>query len=680
GPVDEVGCLGVAFNTMAAQVEEGRQRLETQIRERTQALDALRASEAHHRAIVTVAFDCVITVDVRGIVTEFNPAAERTFGYRRVDAVGCELASLIVPPALRDAHRRGLARFAETGEGRLLGKLVEMVAMRADGTEFPIELALTAVHLQDEPMLTAVLRDITQRKRAEQALLESERAHRATFDEAPVGIAHLSLDGRGLRVNQRLGDLLGFAGGQLMAADLDSLAHPDEAGQDAATRATLMAGGMERYVGVKRYRRKDDGRYIWVNLAVSLHRDADGSPRYFIAIIEDISERRRLEQQLRQAQKMEAVGRLAGGIAHDFNNLLTAILGYSHFVLEALSASHPARAHVEEIRKAGDSASSLTRQLLAFSRQQILQPQIVDLNDVVAHMDALLRRVIGEDVVLASQLTPALDPVSVDPGQIEQIIMNLAVNARDAMPTGGQLTIETGNVTLDETYVTNHPGASQGPHVMLAVTDTGSGMSADAMSHVFEPFFTTKPRGEGTGLGLATTYGIVKQSGGSIWVYSEIGQGTTFKVFLPRAADVNHRRTAAAAPAEIVGGTETILIAEDQAEVRTLTRTILGMHGYTVVEATCGPDALRIVGEQRGTIHLLLTDVIMPTMSGRELVSHLQQTHPGIKVLYCSGYTDDAIVRHGKLDSGVAFLQKPFTPRSLLSKVREVLDEGCRAQ
>ncbi|MFN2444340.1 MAG: PAS domain S-box protein, partial [Vicinamibacterales bacterium] len=251
GRVDEVGCLGVAFNTMAAQVEEGRQRLETEIGERTQALDALSASEAHHRAIVTVAFDCVITVDVRGIVTEFNPAAERTFGYRRVDAVGCELASLIVPPALRDAHRRGLARFAETGEGRLLGKLVEMVAMRADGTEFPIELAITAVHLQDEPMLTAVLRDITRRKRAEQALLESERAYRATFDEAPVGIAHLSLDGRGLRVNQRLGDLLGFAGGQLMAADLDSLAHPDEAGQDAATRATLMAGGMERYVGVK---------------------------------------------------------------------------------------------------------------------------------------------------------------------------------------------------------------------------------------------------------------------------------------------------------------------------------------------------------------------------------------------------------------------------------------------
>lgn len=672
--LDEVGRLGVAFNTMGAQIEDGCQHLQTQVRERTEALEALGASEAYYRAIVTVAFDCVITIDMRGMVTEFNPAAERTFGYQREDALGRELASLIVPPSLREAHRRGLARLAAGAEGTLLGKLVEMVGMRADGTEFPIELAIAAVHVQDAPMLTAVLRDITERKRAEQALLESERAYRSTFDEAPVGIAHLSLDGQGLRVNRRLGDLLGSADRPLMAVDLDSLAHPDDAGQDAAARETLLAGGMERYVGVKRYRRNDDGQFIWVNLAISLHRDAEGIPSYFIAIIEDLSERRRLEEQLRQAHKMEAVGRLAGGIAHDFNNLLTAILGYSDFVLEALTASHPARSHVEEIRRAGESASSLTRQLLAFSRQQVLQPQIVDLNDAVTQMDLLLRRVIGEDVVLTSRLATALDPVSVDPGQLQQIIMNLAVNARDAMPSGGQLRIETGHMTLDEAYVASHRGASLGPHVMLAVTDTGSGMSAETMSHVFEPFFTTKPRGEGTGLGLATTYGIVKQSGGSIWVDSEVGQGTTFKVFLPRATHVENFPAAPRPPARPAHGTETILVAEDQAEVRELTRMMLEKQGYTVLEAATGPDALRILRERTGTIDLLLTDVIMPAMSGRELVSHLHVSHPRTKVLYCSGYTDDAIVRHGRLEAGVAFLQKPFTSNSLLAKVREVLD------
>jgi signal transduction histidine kinase/ActR/RegA family two-component response regulator len=391
-------------------------------------------------------------------------------------------------------------------------------------------------------------------------------------------------------------------------------------------------------------------------------------------IEKDISERRALEDQLRQSQKMEAIGRLAGGVAHDFNNLLTAILGYTNFVLEDLDKTHPVRRDVEEIRKAGESASSLTRQLLAFSRRQVLQPQIVDLNEIVRKMDGLLRRLIGEDITLSSRPGERLDPVFVDPGQMEQILLNLAVNARDAMPHGGILTIETANVLLDESYVAHHRGASVGPHVTLAVSDNGTGMTGETLSHVFEPFFTTKPRGEGTGLGLAMVYGIVKQSGGSIWVYSEPGKGTTFKISFPRAAEEEPVPAPTPVVMDALDGGETILVAEDQPEVRALAHKTLTRHGYTVLEARSGTEALEIVRAYQGPIHLLLTDVIMPVMSGRELVTELSRSHPEIRILYASGYTDDAIVRHGMLDPGAAFLQKPFNPRSLLLKIREVLD------
>jgi two-component system cell cycle sensor histidine kinase/response regulator CckA len=526
--------------------------------------------------------------------------------------------------------------------------------------------------------LEAQVRDRTEALEAlrvsDQALTESERAYRSIFDEAPIGIAHTALDGRWLRVNQRLSQLLGFSPEELTALDSRSLTDADDIDADAAVRSRLMAGTLDRHLAARRYRRKDS-REISVNLMMSLYRDANGEPRYFIAIIEDTSERLSLEDQLRQAQKMEAVGRLAGGIAHDFNNLLTAILGYANFVLEDLDAAHPSRRDVEEIRKAGESASSLTRQLLAFSRRQVLQPQIVDLNAVVRKMDGLLRRLIGEDIALSSRLTP-VDSVHVDPGQVEQIILNLAVNARDAMSRGGLLTIETTNVELDSTYASTHPGASEGPHIMLAVSDNGTGMTAETVAHAFEPFYTTKPRGEGTGLGLATVYGIVKQSGGSIWVYSEPGKGSTFKVYFPRAVEAERRPPPAPPRPHPLGGGETILVAEDQPEVRALATKSLKRHGYTVLEAASGAEALRIVRDYPDPIHLLLTDVIMPVMSGRQLVDELHQTHPAIRILYASGYTDDAIVRHGMLDPGLAFLQKPFTPDSLLTKIREVLDES----
>ena len=388
---------------------------------------------------------------------------------------------------------------------------------------------------------------------------------------------------------------------------------------------------------------------------------------------------RRSEERLRQAQKMEAVGRLAGGVAHDFNNLLTVIISYSALLLEDLGSDDPKRDDVDQIRKAAEGAAALTRQLLAFSRQQVLQPKALDLKATVAGTEKLLKRLIGEDVQLTTFLAPDLGVVKADPGQIEQIIINLAVNARDAMPTGGRLTIEAANVAMDEAYVRGHVPASPGRYVMLALSDTGIGMDEQTKARIFEPFFTTKEPGKGTGLGLATVYGIVKQSGGFIWVYSEPGHGTSFKVYLPRVDEPAEPATAPLATAEPAHGTETVLVVEDAASVRMVTRQVLERYGYAVLEAPNGDTALRLAAKHHGPIHLLLTDVVMPGLSGRQLAGQLAQLRPGLKVLYASGYADHAIVHHGILESGIAYLQKPFTPETLGRRVRQVLDSSPAA-
>jgi two-component system cell cycle sensor histidine kinase/response regulator CckA len=388
----------------------------------------------------------------------------------------------------------------------------------------------------------------------------------------------------------------------------------------------------------------------------------------------DITEHRQLEEQFRQAQKMEAVGRLAGGVAHDFNNLLTAITGYSDLLLLDLDPQDVLRQDVAEIKRAALAAADLTRQLLAFSRRQVLAPRVINLNAVISGAQKLLGRLIGEDVKVETSLDSALASVRADPGQLEQVIMNLAVNARDAMPNGGLLTIETANVMVDAEFAPERPGPASGPHVVMAVSDTGIGMDEETKARIFEPFFTTKEVGKGTGLGLATVYGIVKQSDGFIWVYSEPGTGSTFKIYLPRVDEPAESLESAERPARSLHGTETIMVAEDTAAVRAVLRDVLERHGYTVVEAASGREALQLAGRRSGGIDLLVTDVVMPELSGRDLVRELRAAKPDLKVLYMSGYTDDAVLRQGMLEPGAEFIQKPFRPDDLARRIRDLLD------
>jgi two-component system cell cycle sensor histidine kinase/response regulator CckA len=511
---------------------------------------------------------------------------------------------------------------------------------------------------------------------ANRALHESEEAHRLLFEASPLPLFVFDVETLApLAVNEAALLLYGYSHDEFMKLTISSLAVH---GHDTA-RARLAALGDAAAAGTTHYLRKDGSHFV-AEYTTRVLSFAGRLAR--IAVIKDLTAQRRseealrrTEEQLRQAQKMEAVGRLAGGIAHDFNNVLSVILSYGDMLLAEMKPGEPMRDDVEEIRKAGKRAADLTRQLLMFSRQQVLEPKVLDLNEVLTSMDKMLQRILGADVDLASRPGQPLGRVLVDRGNIEQVIMNLVVNARDAMPTGGRLTMETGNVVLDEAYARQHLGVKPGPHVMLAVTDTGTGMDRATLTRIFEPFFTTKEAGKGTGLGLSTVFGIVQQSGGSVWVYSEPGKGTTFKVYLPRverAVDVVRPMAALTT----LRGTETILLVEDDDQVRAVARGILGKSGYHVVEARNAGEALLHSEQHPGVIHLLLSDVVMPQMSGPELAKRLASARPEMKVLCMSGYTDDSIVRHGVLEARIAYLQKPITPETLTTKVREVLESS----
>ncbi len=514
-------------------------------------------------------------------------------------------------------------------------------------------------------------RDITVRKQAEEALRQSETSFRSVVEGAPYGIFRASVDGRFLRVNSALQEMLGYRSSkELLDANLGEHVFRNPADFQ---HLLVLLGSEDEFKDVEmEWKRKDDSP-ITVLCSGRRVKGGDENSTYNEVFVEDITERRVLERQLRMAAKMEAVGRLSGGIAHDFNNLLGVIIGYSQMLARKIERDNPLHEYIEEIEKAGQRATSLTRQLLAFSRQQILTPKVLNLNELVSDMVKMLPRLIGEDIALSTKLEPAIGSVKADPGQIEQVVMNLAVNARDAMPSGGRLTIGTADVVLDEMYARQHPGAKPGKYVMLSVADSGVGMNSQTLQHIFEPFFTTKEVGKGTGLGLATVYGIMKQSGGYIWVDSELGKGSCFQIFLPRVEEAVTHVAEETSPSPNSQGNETILVVEDAEPLRKLARTFLEERGFQVLTASSGEEALKVAAEFSGKIHLLLTDVVMPGMNGRVLAEQLLPKRPGMKVLYMSGYTDSFIAGHGVLEEGTHLLHKPFTEEVLISKVCEVL-------
>jgi len=893
------------------------------ISERKRIEQSLRQSEAHKAAILETALDAIITMDHEGMIVDFNPAAEQMFGHRLEEVVGKSLATTIIPPAYRQAHRLGMEHYLTTGEGPVLGQRLEVSGLRADGTEFPLELAITRISTFGLPMFTAYLRDISDRNRKQDQLRRSESFLRLIWESSADGMRLTDRAGVVRMVNEAFCRMMGrpreliegfplstiyepanseailqkhcerfaakaipsriesevllwdgrrvwFAvsnsflevpGDELLLLEVfrdvtarkraetervellnrltiqierlplayllcgpdfcytrwnpaaermfgftqaevlgrhpfevvvpahsiarvavlfarlkvgDMIAHVTSENvtksgttivcewhntpyfgpngefqgvlsiaqdvtarrdaervlhlRDRAIQATsqgivitdpnqpdspiiYVSPSFERMAGyastevisrncrflqgkdtdtavvaqmreairtaqscnVELLNYRKDGTPFWNELSLTPVRDEAGRLTHFIGVQADVTARRTLEEQFRQVQKMEAIGQLAGGVAHDFNNLLTIINGYSELLLQTLSATDPKREMIDEIHKAGERSAALTRQLLAFSRQQVMATRVLDINEVLADTDKMLRRLIGEDIRFTTTLASDIWAVRADPGQIEQVLLNLAVNARDAMPLGGRLTIETRNVELDDEYVRNYPYAHVGPHVLLTVTDTGSGMTPEVQTKIFEPFFTTKGLGKGTGLGLATVYGIVKQSGGHIGVVSHVGDGTTFRIYLPQVekASESNRPSGIPLPPQ---GTETVLLVEDEDGVRTLTRHVLGGCGYTVLEAANGDEAMRVAARHDGLIHLLISDVVMPGAGGRIVAERMAARYPAIRVLFVSGYMDDAIIRHGILREGVHFLQKPFSPAALAFKVREVLD------
>ena len=522
------------------------------------------------------------------------------------------------------------------------------------------------------PAIQRAVREAAERRaraQAEDALKQSEEGFRQLFNCNPHPTWVFDVETlRFVEVNDAAIEHYGYSREEFRGMLITDL-HPSQEVPLVEEAVATPKDGIRRF-GTWVHRTKD-GRLI--NVDVAAHDLEFRGRRGRLVVAHDITQQQELQVQLQQSQKMDAIGRLAGGVAHDFNNLLGVIIGYGERLLRRLPS--PDRREINEVLKAAEHAASLTRQLLAFSRRQVLKPRVLDLNAVVGEMDGMLRRIIGEDIDLVTVLQDGLGQVKADPGQIQQVVMNLAVNARDAMPKGGRLTIETGNAELDESYISAHLAVRSGHYVMLAVTDSGMGMDAATQARIFEPFFTTKEAGKGTGLGLSTVFGIVKQSEGNVWVYSEPQRGTTFKIYLPRVDEVVEEQPAQEAETA-AGGSETILLVEDSDSLRELGREILEEHGYKVIEASSGAAALEALARHTGSLDLILTDLVMSGMSGRELADQVTRLRPGTKVIFMSGYTDDALGHHGVLETGTAFVEKPFTIDGLLRKVRDVLDSG----
>jgi two-component system, cell cycle sensor histidine kinase and response regulator CckA len=637
------------------------------ITERKFAEEALEQSKERLRLVLDTAHEAFIAMDAQGRIVDWNPQAAATFGWTPEEAIGRILAETIIPERHREAHARGLAHFLQTGQGPVLNRWFEITALDRGGREFPVELMISPMRFGEGYLFNAFLHDVSERKAAEEALRASEERYRLLFERNLAGVFRSTLEGQLLDCNDAFARIYGYASRR------EILARP---ASDLYSAAELRNQLMERIrlegelINYEEQGRRKDGGSVWVLGNYTLVPHAKGDEGILEGTIVDITERRSLEEQLRQSQKMEAIGQLAGGVAHDFNNLLTAILGYADLLTGRVEGQDMEA--VAEIIKAGERAASLTRQLLAFSRKQVLAPEVLDVNRLIENLEKMLRRLIGEHIELVTRLAPTLGRVRADAGQIEQVILNLVVNGRDAMPRGGRLVIETAGVELDDAYAREHVSVRPGRYVMIAVSDSGLGMDAATKSRIFEPFFTTKPTG--TGLGLATVYGIVKQSGGNIWVYSELGRGTTFKIYLPKLEGAEEVVAPKKEPVSVPAvGAETILLVEDEEAVRSLTRRVLEKHGYAVLVAKSGAEALEIARSHTSPVHLLLSDLVMPGMGGPELAAQLVALRRGIRVLFMSGYTDDAVIRDGLINQTTSFLQKPFTPDGLVRKVRETL-------
>jgi PAS domain S-box-containing protein len=688
---------------------EGAIAMVTDITERKQAEEALRSSEARFRCLWDSGILLITISDETGTIRDINEAGARMLGYERHELLSSSWRGM-TPAEWIPANARALEQLQQSKSAPPW----EQELLRKDGSRVSVLAAATAHN--GERIGIAI--DFTEKKNAETALLERMKIAALSADVGAALTHGLSLKDMLQRCAQAIVDHLDAAFARVwtldarktlleLQASAGMYTHLDgshgkvpvgklKIGLIAEERQPHLTNNVldDPRIGDPAWARRE-GMVAFAGHPLLVGDDVVGVVAMFArrpltettlkglgAIADSIAvgvqamlgkhSRESLEAQLRQAQKMEAVGRLAGGVAHDFNNLLSVVLTYCELLIADMKSGDPMRVDIEEIQKAGLRAAALTRQLLMFSRQQVLEPRTLDLNELLVQMDNMLQRIIGEDIELVSIPSPTLGMLRADPGSIEQVVMNLVVNARDAMPTGGKITIETGNVILDDDWAQQHVGVKAGRYVLLAVTDSGVGMDAATQARIFEPFFTTKDKSKGTGLGLSTVFGIVQQSGGTVWVYSEPGKGTTFKIFLPRV-DERPETSRAPAAASTLRGTETILLVEDEDQVRNVAMGILRRSGYQVLEARSAADAL-LICERHDQIHLLLTDVVMPHMSGPALAKRLRQSRPEIRVLCMSGYTDDSIVRHGILQAEIAYLQKPITPTALLQKVRDVLE------
>jgi two-component system cell cycle sensor histidine kinase/response regulator CckA len=633
------------------------------------------AVAARYKSLLNSAHDAITVVTLDGIILEVNRGCEQLLQMPRERMVGHHIREFAAP-GHEDSNVAEYRGALDTGTGRMPA----IPIARADGSCVYVEWSTRAARVGDESVVIAVGRDVTESVEARRNLAVSEEKYRTLVESLPDVVWSATLDGQITFISSPVAKVCGFSADELRRASpsiwFDRI-HPEDVDRVRESYADILKTS---FAAEYRWQHKD-GHWIWIRSHASSRIGPDGVERAE-GTFADITELKRAEEHVRQSQKMEAIGQLTGGIAHDFNNILAVIIGNGEFLHQSLPANDIRRADAEAILEAGRRAAGLTRQLLAFSRRQVLEPRNLDLNEIVRGLEKMLRRIIGEDIEFASALAEGLQTVRADAGQIEQVIMNLVVNARDAMPLGGKLSVETANVVLDATYSSTHLESPRGEYVMLAVSDTGCGMDAETKSRLFEPFFTTKAKGKGTGLGLSTCYGIVKQSEGWICAYSEPGRGTAFKVYLPvAAAETGGTSIDDAAQTAPARGKETILVIEDDAQVRAMVRRILTSRSYDILEACNGEEAIAIAADHRGVIDLVLSDVVIPGLSGPEIVQEVERHRGRTPALFMSGYTDHAVLRDRILSAGANFIQKPFAPAVLAKKVRDVLDapQGTRA-